>query len=128
MRTEVTRTGAARMIPPTPTPTQQDDQLTYTYDDRHWRMRRLDKQLSCERLRVNLLVSRRELVHVDTLDLYAARAHRAFLQEAAAELCVEEATLKQDLGRRAKLAAVNCGRMSVGQAACTLHGRPPEAR
>ena len=47
---------------------------------------------------MNLLVARRELVHVDTLDLYAARARRAFLQEAAAELCVEEATLKQDLG------------------------------
>ena len=49
-------------------------------------------------LRVNLLVSRRELVHVDTLDLYAARSRRAFLEEAAAELYVEEAALKQDLG------------------------------
>ena len=83
---------------PTPTPTPNDEQLTYTFDDRHWRVRGLEKQLSCERLRVNLLVSRRELVHVDTLDLYAARARRAFLQEAAAELFVEEATLKQDLG------------------------------
>ncbi|MHB8974644.1 MAG: hypothetical protein ACYC3X_31270 [Pirellulaceae bacterium] len=78
--------------------TQQDDQLTYTFDDRHWRVRGLDKQLSCERLKVNLLVSRRELVHIDTLDLYAARLRRAFLEEAAAELYVEEATLKQDLG------------------------------
>lgn len=61
-------------------------------------MRGLEKQLSCERLKVNLLVERRALVHVDTLDLYAARARRAFLQEAAAELFVEEAALKQDLG------------------------------
>ncbi len=78
--------------------TQQDDQLTYTFDDRHWRVRGLEKQLSCERLKVNLLVSRRELVHIDTLDLYAARLRRAFLEEAAAELYVEEATLKHDLG------------------------------
>lgn len=84
------------MIPPTPT--ENDAQLTYTYDDRHWRVRGLEKQLSCERLKVNLLVERRALVHVDTLDLYAARARRAFLQEAAAELFVEEATLKQDFG------------------------------
>jgi len=84
------------MIPPTPT--ENDAQLTYTYDDRHWRVRGLEKQLSCERLKVNLLVERRALVHVDTLDLYAARARRAFLQEAAAELFVEEAALKQDLG------------------------------
>ena len=80
------------------TPTEHDDQLTYTFDDRHWRVRGLEKQLSCERLKVNLLVERRELVHVDTLDLYAARSRRTFLQEAAAELFVEEATLKQDLG------------------------------
>ena len=73
-------------------------QLTYTFDDRHWRVWGLEKQLSCERLKVNLLVSRRELVHIDTLDLYAARLRRAFLEEAAAELYVEEATLKQDLG------------------------------
>ena len=81
-----------------PTPTERGDQLTYTFDDRHWRVPGLEKQLSCERLKVNLLVERRELVHVDTLDLYAARLRRTFLQEAAAELFVEEATLKQDLG------------------------------
>ena len=75
------------------------EQLTFTYDDRHWRVRGLDKQLSCERLQVNLLVERRELVHVDTLDLYAARMRRMFIKEAAAELYVDEATIKQDLGR-----------------------------
>ena len=62
-------------------------------------MRGLEKQLSCERLKVNLMVARRELVHVDTLDLYAARMRRMFIKEAAAELYVEEATIKQDLGR-----------------------------
>lgn len=76
-----------------------NEPLTFTYDDRHWRVRGLDKQLSCERLRVNLTVERRELVHVDTLDLYAARMRRMFIKEAAAELYVEEATIKQDLGR-----------------------------
>src|SRR3990172_7598610 len=54
---------------------------------------------SRERLRVNLLVERRELAHVDTLDLYAARMRRMFIKEAAAELYVEEAAIKQDLGR-----------------------------
>ena len=78
--------------------TEHASQLTYTFDDRHWRVRGLEKQLSCERLKVNLLVSRRELVHIDTLDLYAARLRRTFLEEAAAELYVAEATLKQDLG------------------------------
>ena len=62
-------------------------------------MRGLEKQLSCERLKVNLMVSRRELVHVDTMDLYVARQRRMFIKEAAAELYCEEATIKQDVGR-----------------------------
>jgi len=86
------------MIRPT-TPLEHDDQLLYTFDDRHWRVRGLEKQLSYERLKVKLQVERRELVHVDTLDLCAARARRVFVEEAAAELFVEEATLKADLGR-----------------------------
>ena len=77
----------------------EPEQITFTFDDRQWRIRGLEKQLSCERLRVNLLVARRELVHVDTLDLYVARQRHTFLRQAAAELYVEEATIKRDLGR-----------------------------
>lgn len=67
--------------------------------NRRYRIRGLaDNHGSC-RMRVNLLVARDELLHVDTLDLYQARARRAFLQAAAAELYVEEPILKQDLGR-----------------------------
>ena len=76
----------------------EDDQPTFTFDDRHWRVRGLDKQLSCERMRVNLLVTRRDLIHVDSLDLYASRSRRTFVREVAAELFVEEAQIKQDLG------------------------------
>ncbi|MFV1968753.1 MAG: hypothetical protein ACC628_25330 [Pirellulaceae bacterium] len=62
-------------------PLRADTDLTFTYDDRHWRVRGLEKQLSCERLKVNLMVARRQLVHVDTLDLYAARMRRTFIKE-----------------------------------------------
>jgi len=75
------------------------DSLTYSFDDRHWRIRGLAGQLSCERLRVNLLVERRELVHVDTLDLYVARQRKMFIKEAAAELYCDEAVIKQDVGK-----------------------------
>ena len=78
---------------------EDTESLTFTFDDRHWRVRGLDKQLSCERMRVNLMVCRRELSHLDTLDLYASRLRKMFVREAAAELYVEEATVKQDLGR-----------------------------
>jgi len=69
-----------------------------TFDDRHWRIRGLEKQLGRDRLRVNLRVARRELTHVETLDLYVACRRRAFLREAADELYVEQALLKRDLG------------------------------
>jgi hypothetical protein len=72
--------------------------LHFTWDDRHWRVRGLEKQLSGERLRVNLLVTRQDLTHLDTLDLYVARQRQTFLRQAAAELYVEEALLKRDLG------------------------------
>ncbi len=71
---------------------------TFTLDDRHWCVRGLEKQLSCERLKVNLMVTRRDLVHVDSLDLYSSRMRQRFIREAAAELLVEEATIKKDLG------------------------------
>ncbi len=77
----------------------ENQSLTCTLDDRHWRVRGLESQLSCDRLRVNLLVERRELVHVDTLDLYVARQRKLFIREAAAELYCDEAVIKQDVGR-----------------------------
>ncbi len=45
------------------------------------------------------MVSRRELVHVDTIDLYVARMRKMFVKEAAGELFVEEQAIKHDLGR-----------------------------
>ena len=45
------------------------------------------------------MVARRQLAHVDTLDLYRARQRRMFVREAAGELYVEESAIKKDLGR-----------------------------
>ena len=47
----------------------------------------------------NLMVSHAQSFHVDTLDLYAARARAVFVQQAAAELRVPEGQLKTELGR-----------------------------
>ena len=38
-------------------------------------------------------------MHLDTLDLYVARQRHTFIKQAAAELYVEEAVIKRDLGR-----------------------------
>ncbi len=89
--------------PSAPTETAQKTtdtaSCTFSFDDRHWRVRGLEKQLSCERMKVNLMVTRRKLAHVDSLDLYTARQRRAFVKEAASELYTEEAAIKKDLGQ-----------------------------
>ena len=66
---------------------------------RRWRVRGLARNLAYEVLKVNVLVAAGESFHIDTLDLYGARARAAYLAQAGAELGVSEDVLKADLGR-----------------------------
>jgi len=67
---------------------------------RRWRVRGLPKNLAVGVLKVNVMVSAGDgHFHVDTLDLYAARARAAFLEQATLELGIAEGVLKTDLGR-----------------------------
>jgi DNA primase catalytic core len=80
-----------------------------SFGARRYRVRGLEKNLSFEALKVNVLVStavRDELgveagkaVHIDTLDLYQARARTAFVTAAAAQLTVAEEVIKADIGK-----------------------------
>jgi hypothetical protein len=81
------------------------EELCARLGDRRWRIRGLEKNLSFEVLKVNVLVARESerapggAFHVDTLDLYAARHRAAFVKQASDELGVEEEVVKKDLGR-----------------------------
>jgi DNA primase len=70
---------------------------------RRWRVRGLAKNLAYEVLKVNVRAAVKtnegDAFHVDTFDLYAARARAQFITQAAAELSVSEDVLKADLGR-----------------------------
>lgn len=69
-------------------------------DARRWRVRGLPKNLAVGVLKVNVMVSDEDgRFHVDTLDLYAARARAAFMQQAAAELGIADGVVKTELGR-----------------------------
>ena len=76
-----------------------DRELTISFGERRWRVRGLAKVTSFDLLRVNVLVAVSDRFHVDTLDLYSARARAAFCQMAAAELQLDEGVIKRDLGR-----------------------------
>jgi DNA primase catalytic core len=86
-------------------------ELVLTVGQRRWRVRGLEKVTSFDLLRVNLLVGLADgpadgtaggadhRFHVDTLDLYSARARAVFVAAAVSELGVEAEVVKADLGR-----------------------------
>jgi len=79
-------------------------ELRITVADRRWRVRGLDRVNGTDALRVNVAVFRDdpglgELFHLDTLDLYTARARAAFVHAAAQEVRVGDEVVRRDLGR-----------------------------
>ena len=83
--------------------TVSDTDIVIVLGDRRYRIRGLEKNLSFDVMKVNLLVSGTALgeaaVHVDTLDLYHSRPRAAFVKQAAVELGVTETVIKADLGK-----------------------------
>ena len=72
--------------------------------DRRYRVRGLNKNMSYELLKVNVLVSGTtprgdSAFHVDTLDLYSARQRGVFMKQASEELGIKEDVIRRDLGR-----------------------------
>ncbi len=74
------------------------EEIAITLGDRRYRVRGLAKNLSYDLIKINLLVSRGDGFHVDTLDLYAARQRIAFSKQAAIELGMKEEVIRHDLG------------------------------
>jgi DNA primase len=97
------------LVSPTPAlpedvaPVVDGDELRVALGDRRWRIRGLSKVSSFDLLRLNVLVARHDgrvdRFHVDTLDLYSARARTVFVKQAADELAAGEDVVKHDLGR-----------------------------
>ena len=79
-------------------PVIQGEDLWLELGERRYRVRGLLSNTSPDLLKVNLLARRGERVHVDTLDLYAARPRAVFAAQAAAELDVAAEILRKDLG------------------------------
>lgn len=98
---------AARLPPMEVKDREQGREVTLTLgegrDARRWRVRGLAKNLSVDVLKVNLMVSHAgaegEVFHVDTLDLYSAKARGHYMAQAAQETGLALPVLKADLGR-----------------------------
>jgi DNA primase len=83
---------------------RRGEDVLLRFGDREYRVRGLQKNTSGELLRVNLRVMSVNVhgdvaLHVDTLELNAARPRMAFVKQAAAELGVKEEILRRDVGK-----------------------------
>jgi DNA primase catalytic core len=80
------------------------EDIVQRYGDREYRVRGLQKNTSPDALQVNLRVLGMNAhgdmaLHVDKLDLEAARQRAAFIKQAAEELGVKEDVIRHDVGR-----------------------------
>ena len=75
------------------------DEIAITQGDRRYRVLGLEKNTSVGILRVNVLVTRGESLHVDTFDLYSSRHRMMYAKQAGDELGVKEEVIGRDLGR-----------------------------
>ncbi len=98
------------------------DEIIMRHGDRRFRIRGLAKNLSHDLMKVNVLVSRQDEFHVDTLDLYADRQRAAFIKRAAEELGLKEDILRKDLGK----VFLKLEQLRDEQVRKTLEAAPPE--
>ena len=100
---------AASVLPASPVPegprcdldaAVSETEVVLSFGARRWRVRGMAKNLSVGVLKVNVMVSEGSgAFHVDTLDLYNARARGLFCQAAAQELRAPEDGIRGELGR-----------------------------
>lgn len=103
--TEPTRTDSdpGRLVLDVPVEIRGED-IFIVQGERRYRVRGLQKNMSYELLKVNVLVTGRNArgesgFHVDTLDLYSARQRSIFVKQASDELSIKEDVIRRDLGR-----------------------------
>ena len=90
--------AAVKPVKSPPVLTIEENQIIFVRDDRRYRIRGLEKNHSLLQLKVNLMASRDDLVHLDTLDLVKARSRASFIKATATELFTDADTIKKDIG------------------------------
>ena len=74
------------------------DHVLVRRGDRDYKIRGLNKNMSSLTLRVNIQAARRDMLHLDSIDLMRSAARAAFIKATALELHCQEETIKKDLG------------------------------
>ena len=77
---------------------QTDTEIVITLGDRIYRVRGLDKT-PVDQLKIQLLVRKDDVFHMDKLDLYSSKQRQVFINQACVELGVKNEVIKKDLGK-----------------------------
>ncbi|MFZ5863297.1 MAG: CHC2 zinc finger domain-containing protein [Nitrospirota bacterium] len=91
-------TPAATVVAPVLEAQTKDGDVLLTFGDRQYRVRGHERNSTPEQLRITLRAARGSAFHVDTLDLYSAKARAAYIKQAGLELGASEDAIKSDLG------------------------------
>ncbi|HEX4612561.1 MAG TPA: hypothetical protein VH092_30485, partial [Urbifossiella sp.] len=95
----------ARTASPVPAPppaadvTVTDTEVVMAFGSRRYRVRGFDRNGEPGQMRVNVLVANGVGLFTDTFDVYSHKHRKAFVEQAAAEMNVEPAAVKRDVGR-----------------------------
>lgn len=84
--------------PPPPAPAATDA-IEFTFGDRQYRVRGLDKNLSFEQMKIVLRVARAGVDFIDSVDLVSARQRTQFIKQASVEVGVKEEILRTDIAK-----------------------------
>ena len=93
----------ASVMPEAPSPEIaaeiKSEEIIINLGQRRYRIRGLKHNTSPNQLKVNILANQGDLIHVDTFDLYSAKARYSFIKQTSIELSVAEEVIKKDLGK-----------------------------
>ena len=73
--------------------------LEFSFGDRYYRVRGLEKNLTFEQMRVVLRVERGGVDFLDSVDLVSARQRAQFIKQASADVAVKEEILRTDIAK-----------------------------
>jgi len=76
-----------------------ETEILITLGDRVYRVRGLDKNTGVDQLKIQLLVRKDDVFHMDKLDLYSSKQRQVFINQSCVELGVKDDVIKKDLGK-----------------------------
>ncbi|HYC58433.1 MAG TPA: toprim domain-containing protein [Thermoanaerobaculia bacterium] len=91
--------AAGSEVEPLPSITATTDAIDFTFGDRHYRVRGLDKNLTFEQMKIVLRVARAGVDFIDSVDLVSARQRAQFIKQASVEIGVKEEILRTDIAK-----------------------------